>query len=148
MTGPYLLGGATLVAFLAGWTVNDWRQDAKLQKAQEKVRAEEQIKLDALRLSLDSANSDRLSLAADLAAEKANIKIKYKTITQEVPIYAPKNTDTCNYDLDPGLVRLLNTAARGGIGYSQATIESAGQLSGPMSGQPTDASRNPDGPPD
>ena len=128
----YLIGGAALVAFMSGWSVNDWRHDAKLKKAQDRVRAEEQVNLDALRVSLDTANTERLSLAADLAAEKTNIKIKYRTITQEVPIYAPKNTETCNYDLDPGLVRLLNIAASGSIANTEGSAEPAGHLFDPV----------------
>jgi hypothetical protein len=121
------VGVSALLAFSAGWSVNGWRHDAALKSAADKVRAEEQIKLDALRVSLDTANTERFSLAADLASEKANIKIKYRTITQEVPVHAPQNTDVCNYDLSPGLAGLLNTAARGGAGYPNPAAEPAGQ---------------------
>lgn len=125
--GPYAFAGAALLAFSAGWSVNGWRHGSALNAAADRVRAEEQVKLDALRISLDDANSARLSLAADLASEKANIKINYRTITQEVPIHAPQNTDTCNYDLSPGLVGLLNSAARGGVGHSKSPADSPGQ---------------------
>lgn len=138
MINIYVLGGAVLLAFISGWSVNDWRHDAAMKSATDKIRAEEQIKLDALRVSLDTANAERLSLAADLAIERANIKIKYRTITQEVPTYVPPNTNKCNYDLDPGLVSLLNSAAAGGIGYSRSTVESAGQRIGDVSRQPGD----------
>lgn len=135
---PYVLGGAALIAFTAGWTVNGWRYDARVKSAQDKTRVEEQIKLDALREGLDAANSERLSLAADLASEKANIKIKYRTITQEVPIYAPKNSELCNYDLDPGLIGLLNAAARGSAApqYPRAENLAAGYDPQPVPGQP------------
>ena len=127
---PYILGGAVAFAFSAGWSVNGWRHDAALQSLSEEIRAEEQLKLDALRTSLDAANSERLLLAADLASEKADIKIKYRTITQELPVYVPKNTDACNYDLSSGLIGLLNNAARGEVGYSQDSGQSAGQRFG------------------
>ncbi|NNC36127.1 MAG: hypothetical protein HKO02_01615 [Hyphomonadaceae bacterium] len=136
---PYFLGGVALMAFGAGWSVNDWRHDAKMQKAADKARAESQLKLDALRVSLDEANSERLSLAADLASEKANIKIKYRTMTQEVPAHAPTNSDICNYDLSPGLIGLLNTAARGGTGYPRGSAQPAGQRIGTVPGSAADA---------
>lgn len=112
---PYVLGIAGVLAFGAGWQVNTWRHDAAIKDAMEEVRVEEQIKLDQLRGDLDAANTERLSLAADLAFEKTNVKVTYRTITQEVPTYVPQNTDQCNYDLDPGLVRVLNNAARGAV---------------------------------
>ena len=143
----YFIGGAAIAAFLAGWTVNDWRHDAAVKSAMDKVRQEEQVKLDALRVSLDDANSKRLELAADLAAEKANVKIKYRTITQEVPTYVPSNTEQCNYDLDPRLVGLLISAATGVLGYTGSPSNAAGYVSGALSGQPTDLAGEPSGGP-
>lgn len=127
---PYILGGAILLAFSTGWKVNDWRHSAALKVVADKIRAEEQVKLDNLRGSLNIANTERLALAADLANEKANTKIKYRTITQEVPAHAPRNNDACNYDLSPGLIGLLNSAARGGAGYPAGAAEPTGQRSG------------------
>jgi hypothetical protein len=142
---PYVIGGAALIAFMSGWSVNGWRHDAQIKKAQKRVQVEEQIKLDDLRLSLDAANSERLSLAADLATEKSKLKIKYRTITQEVPIYAAQNTDICNYDLDPGLVRLLNAAATGSAVYPGTETEPAGQHSGLVSANASDLAGSPEG---
>ena len=127
---PYVFSAVAIVAFGIGWSVNGWRHDATVKSAIDRVRAEEQIRLDELRISLNEEITARLSLAADLAREKANIKIKYRTITQEVPAYAANNTDMCNYDLSPGLIGLLNAAARGGAGYSGYKTEPARQRNG------------------
>lgn len=135
---PYLVGGAAILAFSAGWSVNGWRHDAALKFAADKVRAEEQIKLDALRVSLDIANRARLSMAADLATEKAKLEIKYRTLTQEVPVYAPQNSDMCNNDLSPGLVGLLNAAARGGVQHPDSAAEPTGQRYGAVPRQSAD----------
>lgn len=126
------------VCFLAGWTVNDWHHDAKLAKALKNERAETQLKLDSLQTKLDTANADRLQLSTELAGERATIKVKYRTITQEVPTYVPTNTDACNYDLDPGLVGLLNAAARGVTGSAGGDDTAAGQLPRTVSEEPAD----------
>ena len=129
---------SVLITALLTWQVAEWRHDAKAKKALEAVQEQARADLDALQIKLDKAAEERFQLSADLAAERMNIKVKYRTITQEVPRYVPANTETCNYDLSPDLVRLLNQSARGTVRGAEAKDTAAGQLSGIMSGQPAD----------
>lgn len=133
----HIIIGASFAA-LAGWTVNDWRHDAQLKNALEAAQEAAQIDIDALQLKLDTANEDRLKLSSELAAEQANIKIKYRTITQKVPEYVPQNTDTCNCDIGHELVGLLNAAAGGGLRYQGSNDITARQLLNALPEEPTD----------
>lgn len=129
-----ILGVVGFIAFSSGTIIGevhgrkavkaDWNQT--LLDAKAEVRKEEVVKLQELQIQLDAANTERLTLAADLATEQSKVKIKYRTITKEIPAHVPPNTETCNYDLDIGLIRLLNNAARGGaaVGHT-ASADSA-----------------------
>ena len=118
-----------------GWTIHGWRIDSQDVKAQTQAQIAAAEKLVELGEDLEKANADRFKLAGELADEKLNIKIKYVKLKQKVPTYVPSNTEKCNYDLSLGLVRLLNSGARGEFGRTESAAEPAGQLSSVLSGQ-------------
>jgi hypothetical protein len=99
----YLLLGLAAVSFIAGWTVNGWKEDAA------KVAA-----IAAVEKAREAFAGENGALAERLEGKLANLKIVNRTINTEVQREIHKEPVYLNADcaIPAGGVRLLN-AARG-----------------------------------
>jgi hypothetical protein len=88
---PYLIGGAVLVAFVAGWKVNGWRHGAEYVAQMEGARIASEA----------------------VAKEIAKIDVRNVTIRQEVQKHVIEKPVYRECLHDPDTLRLLNAAITG-----------------------------------
>ncbi len=105
--------GASIIGFGAGWVVHGWKHSADNERALKRQAEAHNKALAHLQTDLDNEASERLRLSEALNDALTNVRTVTKETIREVPLYVPPSTDECPRILDPNLVRLLNSAARG-----------------------------------
>ena len=84
MINPYILGGAVVAAFVAGWTVNGWRYDASRTAA-----------LEADRVAQAESYANDVAAEAKRLADNRAADTKTETIIKTVTEYVREDADYC-----------------------------------------------------
>lgn len=137
-------GLAATIGFGAGWTVKGWQEGAKrerIMKAQKEAYLEDLAEYERDREKLDA---QRLALAAELEAARANVRTITREVIREVPKYIQDSSPTCDRSISPDLAVLYNRS----IGLRTASPDAKGYPAGGGDGAVRLAGGNGDGSPD
>jgi hypothetical protein len=134
-------GLAVTVGFGTGWKVKGWQEGAKRERI---VEAQKQAHLEDLaeyERERDRLEAQRLALASELEAARANIRTVTREIIREVPKYVQDSSPTCDRSVSPDLALLYNRS----LGLGPASPEAKGYPTGRGDGAVRLAGGNGDG---